>query len=100
MPTAPDHVWKVTIRRNRDKAVRVYLFTNTESWDPDRSDWIWSDGNFACDCNRHLFFHRAVGKDLWRQAPRCGETRYTIVSITQDEDPAVLYSEVELPMPF
>lgn len=26
-----------------------------------------SDGNYGCDCNRHLFFERALGND-----PNCG----------------------------
>lgn len=44
---------KVEIRRNADNVVRVY---EDKYW---LSDFIWSEGNYACDCNRHLFFERA-----------------------------------------
>ena len=33
-------------------------------WDEDKgSYYLWSDGNFGCDCNRYLFFERAGGKE-------------------------------------
>lgn len=48
---------KVEIRRNADGVIRVY---EDSHW---YSDFIWSEGNYACDCNRHLFFERAGGYD-------------------------------------
>lgn len=24
--------------------------------DPQLRSWIWSDGNWSCDCNRHMYF--------------------------------------------
>lgn|SRR5687768_1587123 len=47
----------VEIRRNSDGVVRRYV---DEHW---LSDFIWSEGNYACDCNRHLFFERAGGNE-------------------------------------
>ena len=71
----------VHIRRNADGAVRVYPFPEY-GWDTDGSDFIWSDGNYACDCNRHLFFERAGGNDpYWNEGvsePGCGMTAYNI----------------------
>lgn len=34
-----------------------YIRTDTWEYDP---VFIWSDGNYACDCNRSLFFERAL----------------------------------------
>ncbi len=54
-------------------------------------DFIWSDGNYACDCNRDLFFHRAKGLDDPDDNP-CGEEKYSI-QITCDD--AIVYDEFE-----
>jgi hypothetical protein len=40
------------------------------------SEYMWTDGNFGCDCNRHLFFERAIGNEP--DDAECGETRYLI----------------------
>ena len=42
-----------------------------------RNDYLWSEGNFACDCNRALDFSRAVG-EAEPDDPPCGETAYSI----------------------
>lgn len=41
------------------------------------SDFLWSEGNFGCDCNRALFFARAAGEDDDIDLP-CGETRFRV----------------------
>jgi hypothetical protein len=28
----------------------------------DGLEYIWTEGNYACDCNRELFFRRALGE--------------------------------------
>lgn len=39
--------------------------------------FIWSDGNFACDCNRRLLFARAAGEpDDWSGG--CSEGDYVV----------------------
>lgn len=30
---------------------------------PESLDYLWSEGNYACDCNRSLFFYKALGYD-------------------------------------
>jgi hypothetical protein len=67
---------EVVIRRNADGATRVY--NDPYPW----NEFLWADGNYACDCNRELLFARAGGDpdpDWWseRQAP-CGEGRYSV----------------------
>lgn len=52
----------VHIRRNADGVVRLYEdigFFDKFGFE----DYIWSEGNYACDCNRHLFFVRAGGDE-------------------------------------
>lgn len=42
-------------------------------------DFIWTEGNYACDCNRHNFFYPKSDVD-WP----CGQDRFTI-SFIEDE---------------
>lgn len=73
------------IRRNADGAVR----RDPELWDY-FDDFIWSEGNFACDCNRHLFWHRAANEPESDDNP-CGDSKYS-VRLT-GVDGAILYDE-------
>lgn len=60
---------------------------HTEDW---HDDFIWSEGNFACDCNRALFFARAGGEDDTDKTP-CGESRYSVRIV--DEAGNLLYED-------
>lgn len=73
------------------------VWTQDDDW---YGDFIWSDGNYACDCNRHLFFQWAAGINtdvLDDSAPLvempCGHERYR-VRIT-DEAGTLLYEDAE-----
>lgn len=49
------------------------------SWSGPDSDYIWSEGNYSCDCNRALFFARAGNEpDAESWDPPCGEGRYAV----------------------
>jgi len=57
--------------------------TYTTEVDPqyvDNQPYMWREGNYSCDCNRELFWHRAAGEDdpdIDEQ--QCGDDkRYTI----------------------
>lgn len=80
----------VYIRRNTDGEVRCY--DNLE-WhdDSDYPDFIWSEGNYACDCNRALFFARAIGEDDPERS--CGDSAFSL-RIT-DVGGKELYSEFD-----
>ena len=57
------------------------------------SKYMWSEGNFSCDCNRRLFYNRTLDPCFevdWSGA-NCGEGRYR-VRIT-DGYGDVLYSD-------
>jgi hypothetical protein len=62
----------VEIRRNSDGVVRTY----EDKW-PWDGDYIWADGNYSCDCNRALFFARAVEDDDETDA-NCGNGAYSV----------------------
>jgi len=68
--------YKVAIRKNETGEIRMVTDAGIE-WDDD-SHFLWTDGNYACDCNRALFFY---GED--DEYP-CGETLF-----------AALYAEME-----
>lgn len=78
------------IRRNADGVIRR---------DPKPHDYygdfIWCEGNFACDCNRYLFWCRAAdeseAEDEDAPEHRCGHERYS-VRLTA-EDGRVLYED-------
>lgn len=51
---------KVEITDTKQQLVRLYDYGEASG---EFSDYIWSEGNYSCDCNRSLFFQRASGKD-------------------------------------
>ncbi len=101
-----DHTHHVTIQRVSDGLTRVYTSKGERRWDGGL-EWFWSEGNFACDCNRGHCFALA---DPATPAPQlssdnypCGDGGYRILSVTQDDDPTVLYRDAPdspTPQPF
>lgn len=84
----------VYIRRNADGVERC---DHSHKWDasnPDE-DFIWSEGNYACDCNRALFFAAGGGEDDPNRS--CGEAAFS-VRIT-DLDGKELYSDYDAHCP-
>lgn len=78
---------EVRLRRNADGEERVYKETIPEGWtdDPEgAAEFMWTDGNYACDCNRVLFFAYAEGREATEEewAEACVPVgRYTLVSL-------------------
>lgn len=58
----------IHIRKNRTNEIKV--IPNDQEVEPD--DFMWSEGNFSCDCNRHDFFEGGE-----TNAP-CGEGEYSV----------------------
>jgi hypothetical protein len=56
----------------------------------DGNPYMWSDGNFSCDCNREIFFRQSRGEDEIDNS--CGETRYG-VRIVNVATGAIIYDE-------
>lgn len=62
------------------------------TWGESVDEYLWSDGNYACDCNRSLFFQRAGG--VANPGPReCGMSAFTVRIV--DAAGRVLYDEDE-----
>lgn len=85
----------VHIRKNDTGEIRIYrdwLYLDEDGL-PDV--FIWEDGNYSCDCNRHLFFSRAHAYNeniKWEPEPDCGNTEYSVNIILGDK---CIYSEFE-----
>ncbi len=83
----------VAIRRVEDGLVRIYRSDHETRDDEGRfNDYIWSEGNFACDCNRHDFFEEAAGGESHDDVP-CSDGRFIIESITDALTGELLYYE-------
>lgn len=86
---------KVHIRRVSDGLVRVYDL----EWciDFESPEYIWEEGNFKCDCNRHLFFEYAAGRESMTEIEQdpgygCSSGRFKIDKI-ELEDGSIVYKE-------
>lgn len=79
----------VHIQNNADGVIRTFRH---EWWaeDPDVADYIWSEGNYACNCNRSLFFKRAGGETDPESDP-CGHDGYKIQIVL--DDGTIVYDE-------
>jgi len=71
----------VHITRVADEETRTIDLPWTGS---EGDDYMWSEGNYACDCNRALFFARANGepdpKILW-----CSRGKYRVKVVVDDQ---------------
>lgn len=65
---------------------------STTGWFSDGvfEEYIWAEGNFACDCNRGDFFDEAAGRPDTLQP--CGDTRFRVEWI-KDAAGVVLYAD-------
>jgi hypothetical protein len=74
------------IRRNADGVVRRYDLGSVGFY----GDFVWSDGDYSCDCNRGIFFCSVAGEDDSNR--KCGDTAYS-VKITANDGGRVLYED-------
>lgn len=68
---------KITIRKNSTGEVRTVPCGL--GW-YEHSLFFWTDGNFGCDCNRHLVWLGLVNRS--DEELKCGHTEYTVVKAT------------------
>lgn len=78
---------KVEIRRNEDGLIASSIWPDFEF----HAFW-WQEGNASCDCNRELFFIRAMEGDEDFDS-QCGDTRYS-VRVSNSDTGEVLYDEL------
>lgn len=79
----------VKIRENSSGEVRESEYDYNENEDHDSRFYLWEEGNWACDCNRSIIFHRSSSglEDI-----ECGNELYSI-QITDRETKEILYDE-------
>jgi hypothetical protein len=72
----------IRVRHVPSGEVRTHSWTEREQ---SLCDFIWTEGNYACDCNRGLFFLRAENPDLGPDcAIACGRGLYALDSVDVD----------------
>ena len=80
----------VHIVRVSDAVERIYATEGILEYGDTLATFIWEDGNFACDCNRYLFFQRAGEEPEGDYS--CSDGQYK-VWITNPADGRILYDE-------
>jgi hypothetical protein len=66
-----------------------------EDWETDPV-FIWTDGNYGCDCNRHIFFNKDGLNNINYEDVECGEKLYRLNWIKNLETGKVIFKgEIE-----
>lgn len=76
-----------TIRLNSTGETRRFEDERDPKYD-DVVEFMWSEGNYACDCNRAAFFAEAAGEIDPHQD--CGHAAFSVLSV-EDESGRTLY---------
>lgn len=59
--------------------------------------YMWRLGNYSCDCNRSIFFHRAKGvPESEIENNECGDTQFIVTGIRRPNG-ELIYSETSHP---
>lgn len=71
----------VLLRRNTDgKVVKI-------NYPYEFSEFLWTEGNWSCDCNRELDFCRAINEMPPESTGTClGRGKYSVLEIEVDDD--------------
>lgn len=88
----------VEIRNNSTSEVREYETDSIlKNGEKHPSTFIWEDDNYACDCNRELFFRYANDEEVSDEEfdnLECSEKRYS-VNLKNKKDGKTYYCEFE-----
>jgi hypothetical protein len=77
-----------SIELTRNKTGEKVSFPDSREWD---GDYMWSMGNYSCQCNRALFFERNGGSEITEDdEAECGHGAFS-VRITEDGE--LLYED-------
>lgn len=68
----------ISLRDNKTNISKII----TQEYDDDMSnegiEFMWTEGNYSCDCNRYNFFYPNSNIDY-----PCGESRFDMASVPQ-----------------
>jgi hypothetical protein len=67
---------------------------DTAKWDRDTAQFCWQEGNFACDCNRHMFFEEADGRE--DDDIPCSHGLYIVPVLVWDDGQVMMVDQVDL----
>lgn len=70
----------IHIKKNTTGVIRKHVYEVDDQYD-DMQGFMWNDGNYACDCNRELFYERSEDPD-YDADTKCGKTRFSVVFAT------------------
>jgi hypothetical protein len=59
--------------RYQDKEFILRFNFEIKDYPEDAAIWMFTEGNYSCDCNRSLFIRRQFGEDAIPELP-CGDT--------------------------
>lgn len=71
-------MYSLSLRCERTGEVRNIV--SDDEWG-DLQEYLWTEGNYACDCNRAIFFEEA-GDGSEDPDAECGDSAYTAISVT------------------
>lgn len=57
------------------------------------SYFMWKDGNWSCDCNRHLFWLRAQNLEESKDHISCGDSRF-LARATRLDTGVIVFDEI------
>lgn len=88
---APSAGYSVVIRNNLTGESRA--IHQDDAWS-DSTDYLWGEGNYACDCNRALFFFNweVEAENRW-----CGHERFTIPTIILSDGTIIEFEDYPSP---
>lgn len=76
----------IHLRRVVDGEVRLVREEAYPGW-----EFMWSDGNYGCDCNRQLMFDQiSGGEPTPHEGGMCGHERFAIDCVTDAKTGAVI----------
>ena len=87
-------MFHVKIRRNSDGAIVEFDDDCMTIDERGPNVFNWEENNYSCDCNRKLFFHRALGEELEHEEIPCGFGEYS-VELSNPYSGRVIYTEME-----
>lgn len=81
-PQLPSGRWVLCVAHIRNNATGEVRASDEvaiiEPGDRYPSPYIWSEGNYSCDCNRELIFERAAGKEPADDSTPCTDGRFSV----------------------
>ena len=67
------------IRKNSTGEVRQYETHEILGEGKDKpNNFNWAENNYSCDCNREIFFERAIGKEIEDEDNDCGHGGFSV----------------------